>query len=125
MRLFKTKWFHRWAAKEKLSDARLSEAIEEIRQGLVDADLGGHVLKKRIALAGRGKSGSVRTLLAVKQGRHTFFVYGFAKNERDNIDDKEMNALRRLADELLSYGPGKLNKALAANELIEVKTDDE
>lgn len=125
MRLFKTKWFHRWATKEKVSDTRLREAVDEIQQGLVDADLGGHVLKKRIALAGRGKSGSVRTLLAFRRGRHCFFVYGFRKNERDNIDDKELKALRRLADELLSYRTSKLYKSLKACELIEVETDDE
>ena len=67
MRIFKTKWVHRWAAKEGLNDASLRAAVDEMRRGLVDANLGRYVFKKRVALPGRGKSGSVRTLLAFKQ----------------------------------------------------------
>jgi hypothetical protein len=59
MRIFKTKWAHRWAAKEGLTDASLRAAVDEMRRGLVDADLGGGVFKKRATLHGRGKSGSV------------------------------------------------------------------
>lgn len=125
MRIFKTKWVHRWAAKEGLNDASLRAAVDEMRHGLVDADLGGGVFKKRVALPGRGKSGSVRTLLAFKQGRHVFFVYGFAKSVRANITAAELKALRRLADELLGYGDTRIDKALEAKELIEVVTDDE
>jgi len=125
MRIFKTKWVHRWASKEGLNDTSLRAAVEEMRRGLVDADLGGHVFKKRVALPGRGKSASVRTLLAFKYNHHVFFVYGFAKSVRANISDAELKALRRLAEELLSYGDTRINKALEAKELIEVETDDE
>lgn len=120
MRIFKTKWVRRWAAKEGLSDASLRAAVDEMRRGLVDADLGGCVFKKRVALPGKGKSGSVRTLLAFKQGHHVFFVYGFAKSARANISDAELKALRRLADELLSYADTRIDTALWAKELIEV-----
>lgn len=125
MRIFKTKWTHRWAAKEGLIDASLRAAVDEMRRGLVDADLGGCVYKKRVALPGKGKSGSVRTLLAFKQGHHVFFVYGFAKSARANISDAELKALRRLGDELLSYADTRIDTALGAKELIEVVTDDE
>ncbi len=125
MRIFKTKGFQRWADKEGLSDTGLTTAIEEIQNDLVDADLGGHVVKKRIALPGRGKRGSVRTLLAFKQAHHVFFVYGFAKNARANISDAELKALRHLANELLSYGDAQLHKAIKAKALIEVEIDDE
>jgi hypothetical protein len=125
MRIFKTKWVHRWAAKEGLDDASLRGAVDEMRRGLVDADLGGCVFKKRVALPGRGKSGSARILLAFQQDHHVFFVYGFAKSVRANISDTELKALRRLADELLSYGDVRIDKALAAKELMEVMTDDE
>ena len=73
----------------------------------------------------RGKSGSVRTLLAFKHSHHVFFVYGFAKSARANISDAELKALRRLADELLSYADTRIDTALGAKELIEVVTDDE
>ena len=73
---------------------------------------------------GRGKRGSARTLVAFRQKHHVFFVHGLAKNVRADIDDTELKALRRLADELLSYGEAQLNKALEAKELIEITTDD-
>lgn len=119
MSLFKTKWFHRWAAKEGLSDAALREAAAELEQGLADA-LGGYVYKKRIALPGRGKRGGARTLIAYRSGHTVFFMYGFPKNERANIEHDELKALRLLAKELLGYGPQQLTKAVEAGELIEV-----
>ena len=103
MQIFKTKWFQRWAAREGLKDEALLAAVEEIGQGLIDADLGGHVVKKRIGTRGRGKSGSVRTLLAFQLDDKAFFIYGFSKNERSNVSQKELKALKLLASELLAY----------------------
>ena len=79
MRVFKNKLFSKWATKEGLSDEDLLNAVAEIENGLIDADLGGSVLKKRVALAGRGKSAGSRTLLAYRISDKAFFVYGFAK----------------------------------------------
>ena len=120
MQIFMTKGFQRWAGREALTDDALLTAVAEIGQGLVDADLGGHVVKKRIATRGRGKRGSVRTLLAIQMDEKAFFIYGFAKNERSNISLKELKALRLLASELLSYSDLTLDKAMQAGELIEV-----
>jgi hypothetical protein len=120
MRTFKTKWFHRWAAKEGLSDTALAAAVQEMESGLVDAQLGGHVVKKRVALPGRGKSSSTRTPLAYQAGSKAFFVYGFAKNERANIGDKELKALKMLAMELLDYQSAAMRKATKAGELVEI-----
>jgi len=125
MRTFKTRSFQRWATKEGLDNDALSGAVAEMERGLIDADLGGHVVKKRVALPGRGKSGSTRTLLAYRQGEKAFFVYGFAKRQRANIDDKELKALKLLAGELLGYTDAVLAKAVKAGELIEVNNDDE
>ncbi len=125
MRVFKTKSFHRWASKEGLNDTSLRAAIDEIQRGLIAADLGGHVFKKRVSLPGRCKSGGMRTLIAFKQEHHMFFVYGFAKNARANINKTELEALRLLADELLGYTNRVLDKALKAKELIEVETGDD
>jgi hypothetical protein len=123
MHAFKTKWFAKWAVGQNLADATLAVAVEEIRQGLVDAELGGEVVKKRVALPGKGKRGSTRTLVAFRHGDKAFFIYGFAKNERANISAKELQALKLLARELLSYAKPALTKAVAAGELIEVKDD--
>ena len=121
MSAFKTKWFHRWASKENLNDQVLRQALDELLGGLVDAELGGHVYKKRVALPGRGKRGGARTLVALRKTHHAFFIYGFAKNERDNIDARELEALRRLAGELLRYNSRQLHQALEHGELIEVQ----
>jgi hypothetical protein len=96
-----------------------------MQRDLVDADLDGFVFEKRVAMPGRGKSGSVRTLLAFKQAHHVFFVYGFAKSVRANISAAELKALRRLAEELLSYEDTQIDKAIGVKELFEAETDDE
>ncbi len=97
--------------------------MAEMEQGLVDAELGGQVVKKRVALPGKGKRGSTRTLVAFRQDGKAFFIYGFAKNERANISDKELRALKLLARELLSCTKPALVKAVKAGELIEVEDD--
>lgn len=124
MRIFKNRLFNRWAAKEGLDDAALRAAVKEIERGLIDADLGGHVLKKRVAIGGKGKRGGARTLLAYRVGDKAFFVYGFAKNARDNISDDELKALRRLAKELLGYSDKELTEAIEHGALIEVENDE-
>ena len=123
MRVFKNKWFQKWAAKEGLNDEALRAAVEEMENGLIDAELGGHVIKKRVALPGRGKRGGSRTLVVYQQADKVFFVYGFAKNERANISDKELKALKLLAIQLLGYTNPALVKAIEAGELIEVIND--
>ena len=121
MRIFKNKAFSKWAAKEGLNDAALGLAVDELERGLIDADLGGHVVKKRVALKGRGKRGGVRTLLAYKIADKTFFVYGFAKNSRANINVDELRALKHLAKELLSYSDKHLLEAVKNGVLLEVE----
>ena len=121
MRIFKLKWFDKWSTKEKLKDDTLKNAISEISQGLIDADLGSHVYKKRIAIQGQGKSGGYRTIVTFKSGENTFFLYGFSKNERDNINAKELKAIKLMSKELLSYNEQQLTQAIKAGSLIEVK----
>ncbi|MFZ4790978.1 MAG: type II toxin-antitoxin system RelE/ParE family toxin [Candidatus Competibacteraceae bacterium] len=120
MLIYKTRQFDKWAFKEGLTDQVLKTAITEIENGLIDADLGGHVFKKRVALPGRSKSNGARTLLAYQQGDRAFFIYGFAKNERDNIDDKELQNLKKLAAIQLGLTPEQLGYALREGKLIEV-----
>ena len=91
----------RWMRKTELIDAALCGAAEEMARGLIDADLGGGVVKKRIGMAGRGKSGSARTLVASEKGSNWFFVYGFEKNDKGNISEDELEALQTLAKDLL------------------------
>jgi hypothetical protein len=123
MRTFKTKSFHRWAAREGLSDAALRGAIDEMIDGLVDADLGGHVYKKRVPLGSRGKSRAMRTLIAFRHGNKAFFIYGFDKNERGNISEKEPGCCAAFAAELLGYREQRLRKTLKTKELFEVMSN--
>ncbi len=124
MQAFKIKAFAKWAGGEGLSDDALALAVIEMEKGLIDARLGGQVVKKRVALPGRGKRGGTRTLVAFRQGNKAFFIYGFAKNERANVSDKELRALKMLAKELMSYTAAALTKATKAGELIEIEVND-
>ena len=122
-RIFKTKTFTRWMSKAEVTDAALTKAIREMEQGLVDADLGGCLFKKRVALLGQGKRGGARTIVASKVNNRWFFLYGFLKNERDNINSIELKALQGVAKELLELNDSQLKKALTAHEIIEVPHD--
>ena len=123
MLIIKNKAFHKWAIKEDLADAALLAAVNEMERGLIDVELGGHVVKKRIAVDGRGKSGGFRTIIAYIAGSKVFFVYGFAKNTRANISATELKALKYLAKELLGYSDTELNVAIKSGVLIEVEND--
>jgi hypothetical protein len=119
-RLFKTRTFARWSRKAQVSDKALLKAITEMAAGLIDADLGGSVYKKRVPLPGRGKRGSARILVATKHADRWFLLYGFGKNERANIDDRELAALQKLADTLLSMTSEQLEHAVVERELVEM-----
>lgn len=123
MRIFKTQLFAKWAQNESLTDQTLVLAITDMNAGLVDASLGGCVYKKRVAKRGHGKSGSYRTLIAFKIKDSAFFMYGFSKNQRENITSRELVALKRYASELLGYNDAQLTITLKNGELIEVKND--
>ena len=124
MRIFKNKAFNKWAMKEGLDDVAFRSAVDEMERGLIDADLGGHVVKKRVAISGRGKSGGARTLIAYRISDKAIFVYGFAKNTRGNISVDELKALKHLAKMLLNYSDKALTEAIKYGALIEVKNDE-
>lgn len=120
MRVFKTKTFARWARKERIDDSWLAAAVAQMRRGLVDARLGGNLLKKRVARPGAGKSGAYRTFVASDQRDRWIFMYGFAKKDRDDLDDDELDDLKRTAQALLAMGEETVQQALAAGELREI-----
>ncbi len=124
MRIFKNKPFVRFARKAGLADAALRKAVSDAERGLIDADLGGGVIKQRIARTGGGKSGGFRTIVLFRAGERAFFVHGFAKSEQDNIGDDELAAFRMLATEMLGYGEAAIAAALAAGAIMEVSDDD-
>ncbi len=124
MRIFVTKPFARFARRERIEDAALRDAVSRVDQGLIDADLGGGVVKQRIARPGQGKSGGYRSILLFRARQRAFFVYGFAKNVRANIGKDELAAFRALAAELLDLSENAIVAAMANGTISEVNDDD-
>ncbi len=106
--------------KTELTDEALCLAVSEMERGLIDADLGGGVIKKRLALPGRGKSGGTRILLATNKGSLWFFVFGFEKNERANVSPRELEALKVLAGDLLKLSLAELAHQVGSEALQEI-----
>ncbi|MEW6100585.1 MAG: type II toxin-antitoxin system RelE/ParE family toxin [Pseudomonadota bacterium] len=124
-RAFRTRSFTRWMRKAGLTDEVLYAAVSEMAQGLIDADLGGHLVKKRVALPGQGKRGGAHTIVATKMADRWFFVLGFAKNERANIDAAELKALQELAKHYLGFDDRQIEQAIDSGVLTEVRHDHE
>lgn len=125
MRIFKTKDFTKWVNKQGIEDDSLIKAIKEIENGLVDVNYGGSLYKKRIALSGRGKSGSVRTIIAIRFEDKAFFLYGFPKNKKANINTEEEKAYKVLAKKILRYSDKEIMKHIKSGVFIEIGENDE
>lgn len=125
MEVLKRRDFARWQAGEKLTDAALCKAVVEMENGLIDADLGGHLYKKRVARAGGGKSGGYRTLLSARIGARYVFMHGFPKSATANITQDERKALQYAGKVFLDLSAAALAKALQAGVLLEVHCDEQ
>lgn len=123
MEIFKTKWFARFARKERISAAALREAISQAERGLIGAVLGGDLIKQRVARSGEGKSGGYRTLIAFRTKYRAVFLYGFAKSERENIEDNELTTLKEIAAAWIAADAAKIGRALKEGELHDVKPE--
>jgi hypothetical protein len=122
MKRLMTKHFAKWAKKQNIPDTELANALNEVENGIYETNLGGHIIKKRIRFQGRGKSGSGRTIICYKHADRSFFVHGFAKNEKSNLSSKELHAFKELAKVLLSLSNEKLKIAVKNGNFIEVKS---
>ena len=125
MQTFKTKAFARFADRERVEDAALCEAVRRVRRGLIDADLGGGVIKQRIARKGGGRSGGFRTIVLFRRGKLAFFVYGFAKSSRETLRRDELETFRLLADRYLALDATGLVAAQAVGAIVEVECDEQ
>ena len=121
MRIFKTKVFAKYANKERISDSTLCEAVERAEDGLIDADLGGCIIKQRICRKGQGRSSGYRVLIAVRLNKRYVFMDGFAKNEKDNISDDELLVMKKYGSAWLNADEKIIVSALKTDKLIEVK----
>jgi hypothetical protein len=121
VRIFKVKTFVRFARRQRIADKSLSEAIAAAESGLVDADLGGGLIKLRVARPGQGKRGGYRLLIAFRSKLRAVFLFGFAKNELDNIDDDQLATLKETAALWLAADVGQIERAMQDELLIEVR----
>lgn len=124
-RILKRKDFARWQTGERLPDAALCRAVEEMEGGLIDADLGGHLYKKRVARPGGGKSGGYRTLLSARIGGRYVFLHGFSKSDKANVTQDEKKALQFAGRVFLELSEEALTKALRAGVLLEVQCEQD
>jgi hypothetical protein len=118
--IYKTRSFARWVKREGLADRDLCDAVVEMQKGLIDARLGGGLIKKRVARSGHGKRGGYRVILASNLGDRWVFMFGFAKNERDNVDDDELRLMKPLASAFLEMDDRMLRQALTSGEILEI-----
>jgi len=125
VRVFKIRWFVRFARSERIDDESLSEAIRRAARGLIDADLGGGLIKQRVARRGRGRSGGYRMIVAYRVKERAVFLYGFAKNERENIEPDELEDLRLVARGWLEATSERIETALKDGAIQEVQHDQE
>lgn len=125
MRVFKTKWMTRYNRREKIADADLLEAIDRAERGLIDADLGGGLIKQRVARKGQGRSGGYRMIVGYRVKDRAIFLLGFAKNERENIGEDELVSLRKLAGKWLTADDTRIQKELEMGNLQEINHDEE
>jgi len=125
MQTLMTKWFARFARQERITDSSLREAIARAERGLIDADLGGGLIKQRVARQGQGRSGGYRVIVAYRIKGRAVFLFGFAKNEKENISQDELEFFRELAENWLAAGPGLIRVEVEAGNLQEVEDDEE
>ncbi len=125
VRIFKTKWLARFARREGISDNSLCEAIERAESSLIDADLGGGLIKQRVARQGQGRSGGYRMIVGYRVKDRAVFLLGFAKNERENIEDDELRSLREVAQKWLTADAARIQTELELGNLQEINHDEE
>jgi len=120
VRIFKNTWFTRFAGKEGITDNELRELVDNLEAGQSDANLGGDVYKMRISRYGEGKSGGYRVIVFFKSEDKTFYVYGFAKSDRENIDQKEKSDFKELAKKYLNLSDEMIERAVKSGKFIEI-----
>ena len=121
MRIFKNAWFSRFARREKIKDSVLIDAVARAERGIIDAELGGGVIKQRLARPGQGKSGGYRSIIIFQKGERAFFVYGFAKSDRENIEADETAAFKKSAKAFFTLTDKQIEAMIKEQELTEME----
>jgi hypothetical protein len=122
-RIYKNRWFAKFAIREGLSDAALVTAIDQAGSGLIDADLGGGLIKLRVARKGGGKSGGYRTLVFFRHKERAVFAFGFAKSSKANLNATELRTYKQAAGIVLALTQAQIDIEVDAGRLFEVNDD--
>lgn len=125
IRIYANRWFAKFAAKEKISDVTLADAVHRAESGLIDADLGSGLIKQRIAREGGGKSGGYRSILIFRSGERAIFVFAFAKSDKANLSAAELKVYRKAASIMLELGDDEIETEVEAGRLVEVQDDEQ
>jgi hypothetical protein len=123
VRIFKSKWFVRFADKEGISDAKLREVVKDLEAGKIDCDYGGGVIKQRIARLNEGKSGGYRLIILFRRGDKAFFVYGYRKSQQENIDKADLQMYKKAAKVVFAYSDDQLTKQVKLEVYKELECD--
>jgi len=120
MKRLKTKWFWKWAKKQKISDERLLKAMDDLQNSLSSVSLGGGLYKVRIASDNSGKSSSYRTIIVYRRNERAVFIYGFMKKEQNNLSSEELKSFKTLSKDILQLSEEALSQAVEKNVFIEI-----
>lgn len=124
LRIFKNKWFTKFAKKERISDKKLSDMIKDIECGAIDVDYGSGVIKQRLARPNQGKSGGYRCIILFRIKERAFFMYGFPKSERDNISQEDEQVFKELSQQMFNFSDADIERMLGSGVLVEVICND-
>ncbi len=120
MRVFKNKWFTKFAKKERISDQKLCQMIKDLENGLIDTDYGDGLIKQRLARQNQGKSSGYRCIILFHHKNNAFFVYGFPKSERENIGREDERAFKDLSQQMFGFSDNDVEQLLLSGALVEV-----
>jgi len=124
MEKFTTKWFKKWAKKSKLKDKDLLETIENLKDGLSTADLGSNLFKVRVKRENSGKSSGFRTIVVYKENKRAIFLYGFGKNEKENITKTELLYFKKLGNDFLALSPNEIKQLIENMSLFNIEVEE-
>ena len=119
-----TKWFKKWAKKSKLKDKDLLETIENLKDGLSTADLGSNLFKVRVKRENSGKSSGFRTIVVYKENERAVFLYGFGKNEKENITKTELLYFKKLGNDFLVLRPNEIKQLIESKSLFNIEVEE-
>jgi len=125
VRIFLTKGVAKFTRQERIGDNSLREAIDRAGRGLIDADLGGSLIKQRVARPGQGRSGGFRMIVAIRTATRAVFLYGFAKSDRESIGDDEQEALQAIGANWLAANDKQIADAIKDGVLKEIDYGNE